>query len=198
MADNFKIKRKGDRDNTPLIRFIMMFLTVVVSLMTISIMTRAFGGATPFTFKYVVIFALCSIPLCVLGTYAIGRLGSGFGRLLSGRISAPPDKEGAFLCDIHKVEHSKRQGDFEQALLMVDDLLQKAPDYPEALYLKARILWEGFEDAASARACLVRVRELTPEESQFHPWANGYLETLPKKESIALHSCLIPCLALYS
>jgi hypothetical protein len=51
-----------------------------------------------------------------------------------------------------------------------------------ARQLGARILWEGFENAASVRACLFRVRDLTPKESQFHRWALGYLETLPLKE----------------
>lgn len=34
---------------------------------------------------------------------------------------------------------------------MVDDILTKAPNLPEALYLKSQILWEGYRDADSPR-----------------------------------------------
>ncbi len=40
---------------------------------------------------YVLIFSPCSMPLYLLGTYAIGRLGSGVGGLLSGWMSTRSD-----------------------------------------------------------------------------------------------------------
>ena len=160
----------------PIIRFIMMFLLVVGALMTISIMT---GG---FTFKHVLIFSLCSIPLCILCTYAIERFGDGFGRILSGWTLSSLDRGERFSCEVHKIKYSKREGRFDQALHMVNDLLHEASDFPEALFLKAQILWEGFGNASAAKGCLNRIRELTPEDDKFHRWASGYLEKVARME----------------
>ena len=49
---------------------------------------------------------------------------------------------------------------FEQALLSVEEVIAKDPEYPEALFLKAQILWEGFKDVAEAKACLKKIMSL--------------------------------------
>ena len=171
MTGNIKIRKRAGRDKTPIIRFIMMFLLVVGALMTISIMTS--GG---FTFKHVMIFLLCSIPLCILCTHAIERFGDGLGRILSGWTLSSLDLGERFSCEVHKIKYSKREGRFDQALHMVNDLLHEAPDFPEAIFLKAQILWEGFGNASAAKGCLNRIRELTPEDDKFHRWASGYMD----------------------
>ncbi|MEJ2728332.1 MAG: hypothetical protein P8185_07465 [Deltaproteobacteria bacterium] len=43
---------------------------------------------------------------------------------------------------------------FEKPLIKIEDVLAKDPEYPEALFLKAQILWEGFEDRREAKSCL--------------------------------------------
>lgn len=170
MTDNIKIKTKGGGNKMPIIRFIMMFLLVVGALMTISIITGVF------TLKHVVIFSLCSIPLCILCTYAIEKFGDGLGRILSGWTLSTLDRGERFSCEVHKIKYSKREGRFNQALHMVNDLLHEAPDFPEAIFLKAQILWEGFGNASAAKGCLNRIRELTPEDDKFHRWASGYMD----------------------
>ena len=77
---------------------------------------------------------------------------------------------------------AKERVRFDQALQMVNTLLHEAPDYPEAMLLKAQILWEGFGKAATAGGYLNRIRELTPEDDKFHRWATGYLGTVTGME----------------
>ena len=48
---------------------------------------------------------------------------------------------------------------FDQALLSIEEALAKDPAYPEALLLKAQILWEGFGDADEAKKCLETIME---------------------------------------
>jgi len=73
-------------------------------------------------------------------------------------------------------------GHFDQALHMVNNLLHENPDNSEAMLLKAQILWEGFENASTAKGCLNRIRELTSEDDKFHRWATSYLETITGME----------------
>ena len=48
---------------------------------------------------------------------------------------------------------------FDQALLSVEEVIAKDPDYCEALLLKAQILWEGFEDDTEAKVCLEKIMD---------------------------------------
>ena len=62
--------------------------------------------------------------------------------------------------------------DFSKALLTVEGVLTREPDFPEALLLKAQLLWEGFEDAVSAKQCLIDMLKVeTDKKSPFHRWA---------------------------
>ena len=59
---------------------------------------------------------------------------------------------------------------FDQAILKVDAVLAKAPGYADALFLKASILWEGFNEPIEAKVILVDkdnkfVQYLTEEDS---------------------------------
>jgi tetratricopeptide (TPR) repeat protein len=45
-----------------------------------------------------------------------------------------------------KARYSKRQGRFKEALSIIESALDRDPEFPDALYLKARILWEGFNN----------------------------------------------------
>ena len=43
-------------------------------------------------------------------------------------------------------------------------------------------LWVGFKNAAAAKGCLNRIRELTSEDDRFHRWATSYLKTVTEME----------------
>jgi hypothetical protein len=45
-------------------------------------------------------------------------------------------------------------------------------DYTEALFLKAQILWEGYQEAAAAKQCLLQIMKVEPDkEVPFHRWS---------------------------
>ena len=55
---------------------------------------------------------------------------------------------------------------------MVDKVLEQAPDLPDALYLKAQILWEGYGDGKAAKEYLQRIVSILPDENEtYHRWA---------------------------
>ena len=62
--------------------------------------------------------------------------------------------------------------DYEGALVKLEDILARDPDFPEALFLKAQILWEGFQDRTAAKACLMRVIKIeSDKKAMLHRWA---------------------------
>jgi hypothetical protein len=77
----------------------------------------------------------------------------------------------------HKLCHR-----FDDALLTIEEVLAKNPDFVEALLLKAQILWEGFEDGKAARGCLLRILAVEPDEKAvFHRWALNIYNELSQK-----------------
>ena len=135
-----------------------------------------------FTFKHVLIFSLCSIPLCALYGYGIEKLGSGLGGILSGGMPGKLGLEEKFAADLERARFSKRENRFEEALRTVDSVLVEAPDFPEALFLKGQILWEGFRHDREAADCFTKVMEVLEKTDTLHRWAASYLDQIKTAE----------------
>ena len=76
--------------------------------------------------------------------------------------------------ELDKIRYSKRQKDFHKALSQVNEVLTIEPDFPEALFLKAQILCEGFGNAAGAERHLEKVVQLVDEKEPLHQWVLSY------------------------
>jgi predicted Zn-dependent protease len=77
--------------------------------------------------------------------------------------------------ELDKIKYSKREKNFDRALRQVNELLAKEPEFPEALFLKAQILWEGFGNQA-AEGYLKKVLRLVKVGEPLHRWALSYHE----------------------
>ena len=77
--------------------------------------------------------------------------------------------------EINQIRFLKRQGKFEKALAVVNDVLDQAPNFPEALYLKAHVLWEGYKNPWAAESYFRKVVELTEARDPVHRWASSCL-----------------------
>ena len=142
------------------------------ALLTIGIWTGAFS----------LMLHLFTIPLAICCIYIADKLGAMIGSGLSGWIPGKSDPRERLSADLEKIKYSKRMGHFDEALRLVNELLHQNKDYPETLFLKAQILWEGFGNAEAAKGYLEQVRKLTPEGEALHRWASGYLEEMIKPE----------------
>ncbi len=61
---------------------------------------------------------------------------------------------------------------YDLALACINEVLTADPDFPEALFLKAQILWESDREAAAATQCLIHLMKNEPrKEDAFHRWA---------------------------
>jgi len=81
--------------------------------------------------------------------------------------------------DLNVVRYHKLCNRFDHALLTLEEVLAKDPDFPEALFLKAQILWEGFDDREAAKKSLMRIIKVEPDEkSVFRRWASNFYREL--------------------
>lgn len=152
------------------IRFfgILAFMNGV--LLTISIWTGVFSF---FLF-------LLTLPLSALCILMIEKTGSFLGSLMSGWIPGSAGFCDQFAADLERARYSKREGRFDEALHIVNEVLHRVPDYPDALYLKATILYEGFGRAETALGYFNRVMESTPKGETLHEWASNAHQKIVK------------------
>ena len=74
--------------------------------------------------------------------------------------------------DLNVARYHKQRKRFDDALLKIEEVLAKDPEFPAALFLKAQILWEGFEDRWASRECLLKIIKVEPDkDALFHRWA---------------------------
>jgi len=76
--------------------------------------------------------------------------------------------------DLSCVRVHKMNARFDDALVQVESILARDPDHPEALFLKAQILWEGYGDGPGARKYLLKAVKTEPDRSApIHRWASA-------------------------
>ena len=89
---------------------------------------------------------------------------------------------GQSVTDLNIVRYHKLCHQFDDALIKIEEVLAKYPDFVEALLLKAQILREGFADFKAARECLLKILAVEPDEKAvFHRWALNLYQDLAVK-----------------
>ena len=88
-----------------------------------------------------------------------------------------------YAANLDRARFFKRSGQHEKALAAVDEYLEKAAPAPEALFLKARILWDGYRDAAAARHCLQRILNTSADPDDWCRWSKELLAEIEKGPS---------------
>ena len=176
--NQFKIKRKREIDQVIIVRFLMFYVIILGALLALRIWNRG----VLFTFKDVMIFSLWVMPLCALMVYVVEKFGSGLGRFLSGWSSRRLTTRETLAADLDKARYNKREGRFQEALTIINGVLDKDPNFPDALFLKAQILWKGFGNAGVAKECLKKVMQLVPKDETLHRWASSYYDEVTGME----------------
>jgi tetratricopeptide (TPR) repeat protein len=151
-------------NNPQTIRFFMILGVLNGALLTIGIWTGVFSF----------LLFILTVPLSVLCLLTIERAGSLLGNILAGWTPGTAGRYDRYAADLARARHSKRSGHFDEALLIVNEVIHRAPEFPDALYLKAHILWDGFGNAEAAKSCLKKVKALVPKGEPLHRWALNY------------------------
>jgi tetratricopeptide (TPR) repeat protein len=174
--NKFKIKRKREIN---LMWFVNFFKCLVFVFGTLFIIFAATGGKL-LMFKHVLLYSLYSLPLCFLYACVIEKFGSFFGDMLSGWTSRRVAPREVFSADLAKAKFSKGNGRYKEALGFINNVLEKDPDHPDALYLKATLLWEGFENRSGSMAYFRKVMERVPHDHVLYRWASNYFKEIEK------------------
>ena len=159
---------------TFILNVIRFYLCILGALFVIAMST----GGELFTFTHLWIYSLSSIPFCFLLAYSLEKFGSVLGNMFSGWSSRRVSPRETLSADLEKARSHKRSGRFKEALEIMNQVLEKDPDFPDALYLKAQILWEGFENKKEASACLQNVMRLVSQEDTHYRWASSFLKEI--------------------
>ena len=130
--------------------------------------------------SYIIIILCCpgAVLLSLLTVFISGMIGKKTGSIYWPSEKIPPREQ--LSADIARAKYSKGTGHFEEALSIINDVLEKDPDYPDALYLKAHILWEGFENSKGALESLIRIMELVKDNEPIYHWASNYYHEVKK------------------
>ena len=88
-----------------------------------------------------------------------------------------------YSADIARARFCKSRKEYSEALNIINEILENIPDFPEALFLKAQILWEGFKNSKETSAALDRVLELVKDDEPFRKMVSNYYLGLIKGET---------------
>ncbi len=173
-----QIKPNKARERSFLFRVIFCFLLCAAALFII----YASVGGRLFTFNHLIIFILCCIPLSILYALIVEKLGTGLFSLMSGWSDRKIPARETFSADLAKARFSKSRGDFSNALIIINEVLEKDPEFPEALFLKAQIEWEGFKSGDLARKNLDKVLALVKTDDPLRKLASKYYMSMIKND----------------
>ena len=123
---------------------------------------------------------LLSLLVTPIILFILNAFGNAAGRLYTGpkaRWTLREQLEG----DLNKARHFKSRKEFRSALRAVNGILKEDSDFPEALFLKAQILVEGFRNPESAKGYLKRIMETTQNNATINRWALTYYYELKGK-----------------
>jgi len=167
--NEFRVKKRKERNIVLIVNFLKCFILAFGALLIICVST----GGKVFTFKHLLIYSLYSIPLCVLYALTVEKIGSGLGVIFSGWSSRKVSPRDALSADLERARFSKGNGRFEEALRIINEVIDKDPNYPDAIFLKARILWDGFGKKEESVVCLRKVMGLVQRDETLYRWASS-------------------------
>ena len=78
---------------------------------------------------------------------------------------------------------AKMNKKYSTAIKIVNKILLQDPDYYEALFVKAQILHEGFNNTDSAKKYLKRVISQTQSNETINNWASSFYDQLNQKST---------------
>ena len=119
---------------------------------------------------------LIALPGSIVAALAVellsGRLGDGSVNVLYGIGRIDRTFRDQFIGTLNQARFHKMSKRHDLALVCVDEVLAADPNFPEALFVKAQILWEGYQDGTAAKQCLIHLMKVEPDkEATFHRWA---------------------------
>ena len=164
------------------------YLGMYIKVFPFSLILAIIGGfAYGWWFFILIMIGGLLFPLPAM--YATGRIADFFVFFYNGGsgISTLRDRLAG---DVEKIRILKRESRFPEALELAEAVISRDPEHPEALFLNAQILYEGFSRYSDANACLSKILAMNPapEDKLLH-WATSLQEEILERirERAELH-----------
>jgi tetratricopeptide (TPR) repeat protein len=159
-----------------MVRFFATFLTMFcATFLLLGLVGMAKGHALTTVFLVCVLFALGGS----LGIFFLAeRLAELMGTLVAFIKGTNTGHYEQLYVDLGKAHEKKDHREYAEALVILDRVLAKSPSFPEALFLKAQILWERHRDSKGAEAHLRKVLQIVPKEDALHRLAASYQDEI--------------------
>lgn len=123
-----------------------------------------------FGWKGFFLWLLICLSLAAIVDFLTDKMGSVAGSLYTGRKASWSIRE-QMIGTLDEVRVKKMKGNYEQALIKVEEIISKDPHFPDAIFVKAQILYEGFHEKSEPLICINKVLELTHKNESVHRWA---------------------------
>ena len=111
-------------------------------------------------------------PCCLCFVFIAGKTGGTASKLWGGKTPIWDFSE-RYAADFSRARYQKMNKHYDEALRIIDHVLEEQPDYNEALFLKAQILSEGYNDTAQAKKYLFKILKTETKDSQVHKWTES-------------------------
>lgn len=117
----------------------------------------------------------------VIVLFFADKFGGDFSKLIyGGRHTNIPLRE-QLESELKAVKVAKMNKEFKAAIDMVNSILDKDPEFYEAMFVKAQILDEGFDKTASAIKYAQKVVENTQEGETLNTWAASLYKEISER-----------------
>jgi tetratricopeptide (TPR) repeat protein len=133
--------------------------------------------------KGIAIAFIASLAISHVVMFTFGKFISNTASLIYGGGHGTWNEREQLDGDLNTVKYYKMRKEFDQALKTVNRILEIDPDFSGALFLKAQILWEGFENPTAAKGYLEKVIEMKQDKNEtIHRWASNLYDELSEIE----------------
>ena len=174
-SKNKKLKPLKNIDLVAWSQFIKFFVWLFGPLCVVSIL---FSGI-----KGVAITFILSLVITPVVMFVLDKFSGGTSSLIYGGGHGTWSKREQLEGDLNTVKYYKMRKEYDQALKTVNNILNKDPEFSEALLIKAQILWEGFENSATAKANLKKITGIKIDKDEpIHRWASNLYDELTEIE----------------
>ena len=131
-------------------------------------------GIVIYGLKGIAVAFAVAIPISGLTMIISDKCGDISGRLFLGPKSNSSVQE-MLSGDLSRARAQKMNGNYEQALSIIDKVLDQAPDFNEAQFIKAQILLDGFNDTIGAKKCILMILDTESKSSSIYRWASSFV-----------------------
>ena len=174
-SKNKKLNPLRNIDSIARSQFIKFFVWLFGPLCVLGIFMTGIKG--------IVISFVVSIVITPVVMFVLDKFSGGTSSLIYGGGPGTWDEREQLEGDVNTVKYYKMRKEYDQALKTVNNILNKDPEFSEALLIKAQILWEGFKNSAAAKGNLKKIIELKKDkEEPFYRWALNLYDELTEIE----------------